>query len=117
MRERPIIVAPAYINGPTTLVDFGHHRPVSAVAAAAAANAVAACRDGSDVRLLSLNPAPNLKSCALESAVTNGRDLPATPLSNAPTASASPTASVPCKPRSATRSQWPKRPAPYNPAP
>ena len=39
MRESPTIVAPPYINGPITHFDFGHQVPVSAVTAAAAANA------------------------------------------------------------------------------
>jgi hypothetical protein len=40
MRDSPTNDAPVYINGPTTHVDRGHHLPVSAVTAAAAAKAV-----------------------------------------------------------------------------
>ena len=55
MRERPTIVAPPYINGPITHVDLGHQVPVSAVTAAAAANADVVCPDGNDCR----DPSPN----------------------------------------------------------
>src|SRR5262245_7191243 len=79
MRDKPTRVAPPYINGPTNFVDFGHHRPVSAVTAAAAANAVVVWPDGNELRFPSPNPPPNLKSAGLVSLETNGRARPSVP--------------------------------------
>src|SRR5689334_15217915 len=100
MRDNPTIVAPPYMSGPMTHVDFGHHVPVSAVTAAAAANADVACPDGNDWRAAFVNPRKNLKSCGLASELTNGRARPVTPLRTYVATSARNTASVPCQPRS-----------------
>src|SRR5579885_1293461 len=104
MRDRPTIVAPPYMSGPITQVDFGHHAPVSAVTAAAAAKADVACPEGNDCRSPFASPLNNLKSRGLVSLETNGLARPAIPLSTHVTTSATATASVPCQPRSATRS-------------
>ena len=77
---RATLVAPPYMTGPITHVDFGHHVPVSAVTAAAAAKALVACPDGNDWRLPFRKPLNGLKSWALVSEVTNGRDRPMMPL-------------------------------------
>ena len=98
------MVAPPYMSGPITHVDFGHQVPVSAVTAAAAANADVAWPDGNDCRLPFLKPLNNLKSCGFVSPATNGLERPVMPLSAYVTTSATMTASVPCQPRSAMRS-------------
>src|SRR5438105_12033973 len=102
MRERPTIVAPPYMSGPITHVDFGHHVPVSAVTAAAAANADVACPDGNDWRLPSPKPFKNLKLCGLVSLNTKGRERPALTFHAYVTTSATTTASGPCQPAAAT---------------
>src|SRR5438309_11578316 len=99
MRERPTIVAPPYISGPTIHLAFGHQAPVSAVTAAAAANAEVACPEGNDCRSPLPKPFKNLKSWGLVSPETNGRERPSTPLSTQVRRSATITASVPCQPR------------------
>src|SRR5436305_10542916 len=105
MRERATVVAPPYISGPTIHVDLGHQAPVSAVTAAAAAKAEVACPDGNDCRSPLAKPLVNLKSWAFVSPETKGRDRPPRPFRTHVVTSATITASVPCQPRSATRSK------------
>src|SRR6478672_3043823 len=96
------MVAPPYISGPMTHVDFGHHSVVSSVTAAAAAKAVVECPDGNDRYRLVENPFPRWKSSG-SSMDTNGRERPSVPLITYDVSSPSSTASVPCHPRSAMR--------------
>jgi hypothetical protein len=58
MRDKPTAVAPVYMSGPTIHVDRGHHRVVSFVTAAAAANAVLVCPEGNEDQSPDENPLP-----------------------------------------------------------
>src|SRR3954465_262649 len=102
MRDTPTSVAPPYISGPMTHVDFGHQSVVSSVTAAAAAKAVVECPDGNERYRLVAKPLPKWKSSG-SSIVTNGRERPSAPLITYDVSSPSSTASVPCQPRSAMR--------------
>src|SRR6185436_4339649 len=113
MRDNPTAVAPPYMSGPTIHVERGHQRAVSLVTAAAAANAVDVWPDGNDVQSPERNPRPNAKSSGSSPSDRNGRARPASHLMTVVIDCENTTASVPCQPRSATRSLRIRRPTMY----
>src|SRR5512143_179970 len=117
MRDKPTAVAPPYMSGPTIQVECGHQRVVSFVTAAAAANAVLVWPDGNDVQSPDEKPLPRWKSSGSCPLVKNGRPRPTAPFNMNVTPSANSTASVPCNPRSATRSYPPILPTAYSDPP
>src|SRR5437763_7514573 len=100
MRETPTSDAPPYITGATSQKWCGHIRSASLVTADAAANAAVVCPEGNDCLSALPKPPPNLKSCAVVSAVAKGRALPVTPFRIQVMLEPKMTASVPCQPRS-----------------
>jgi hypothetical protein len=120
MRDTPTRPAPPYITVPTSQRVSGFQRLISAVTAAAAAKPATLWPDGKD-RYPSLpfgKPRMSCQSSGLGSSrLMYGRARPNTPFMPMPSTSPINSASVPCRPRSASLCDFAIRPAPYMPMP